>query len=311
MIDRMGRNIERFLRACVASRFLPRTVKGLCVFLGVFLVKRRFMHSFLPTIKTEYGHTLAGAPADSSLNQIIFFRDVFEPVLSKLVWNLVEEGDVCVDAGANVGYFTLLMAQRAGRTGKVFSIEAAPGNVVRLIQNITLNGLDDRVEVISAACSDDTGMLTFHVNSHSDMLCRLQRPRKNELDYWLTGGTWQSIVVPSDNLSSLVGGKAANVNFLKLDVEGTEHKLCRDIVEHFTNERLCVAIEAKQPHVRDTLGPFERAGFLAYDLHNNYLWVLENTIQPPTRVTFDQLYATKYMADVLLSREELPLMKLY
>jgi Met-10+ like-protein len=120
--------------------------------MDVFLIKRRFMYPFQRSISTQYGNKLAGAPADSSLNQIIFFRDVFEPVLSKLVWNLVAEGDICVDAGANVGYFTLLMAQKAGCTGKVISIEAAPGNVARLMQNIRLNNFEGRVEELAAYC---------------------------------------------------------------------------------------------------------------------------------------------------------------
>lgn len=310
MIDVFGNMMERSMRACVASSFAPRGVKGFWIFAGIFLMKRRFMRSFQPSITTRYGNKLAGGPADCSLNQIVFFRDVFEPMLSKLVWNIVEEGDVCVDAGANVGYFTLLMAQRAGRTGKVISIEAAPGNAARLAQNVTLNELEDRVEVVHAACSDAGGTLTFYLNSTNDMACRLDLPKKNELDYWLIGNKWEPTVVRADTLSALVGSDAPNVSFIKLDVEGTEHKLCADILENFTSSRLCIAIEAKQPYIRETLEPFEKAGFSAYNLHNDYMWVIENKMRPATRVTFDELYAKKYMVDILLSRRELPLEKL-
>jgi len=161
VIDVFGNMIERSMRACVASSYVPRSIKGLWIFMGVFLIKLRSMHSFQRSITTRYGSKLAGAPADSSLNQIIFFRDVFEPVLSKLIWNIVEVGDICVDAGANVGYFTLLMAQKTGVTGKVISIEAAPGNAARLIRNVKINDFEDRVAVIGAACSDSAGELTF------------------------------------------------------------------------------------------------------------------------------------------------------
>jgi hypothetical protein len=73
---------------------------------------------------------------------------------------------------------------------------------------------------------------------------------------------------------------------------------------------LCVAIEAKQPYIRETLEPFERAGFFVYNLHNDYLWVIENKIKPPTRVSFEELYAKKYMVDILLTRREIPFEKL-
>jgi len=71
-----------------------------------------------------------------------------------------------------------------------------------------------------------------------------------------------------------------------------------------------VAIEAKQPYIRETLDPFEKAGFFAYNLHNNYLWVVENKIKPATRMSFEELYAKKYMVDVLLSRREIPFERL-
>jgi predicted RNA methylase len=63
---------------------------------------------------------------------VLQYRGVFKPVLSEFILHHVREGDVCVDLGANVGYFTLLLARAAGRGGKVVAIEAAPRNVRRL-----------------------------------------------------------------------------------------------------------------------------------------------------------------------------------
>jgi FkbM family methyltransferase len=205
-----------------------------------------------------------------------------------------------------VGYFTLLMAQKAGVTGKIISIEAAPGNAARLIRNVKINDFEDRVAVIGAACSDSAGELTFFLHRKNDMLCRLELPKKSELDYWLMGNQWQSTVVRADTLSALVGSDAPDVSFIKLDVEGAEHKICENILDKFTSSRLCVAIEAKQPYIRQTLEPFEKAGFFVYNLHNDYLWIVENEIKPATRVSFEELYAKKYMVDVLLSRREIP-----
>jgi FkbM family methyltransferase len=308
LIDILGRVIQRSMRACVASSSVPLSIKGCWIFAGMFLIKRRFMHSFRCSIITKYGSKLAGGPAESSLNQIIFFRDVFEPVLSQLAWNIIEDGDICVDAGANVGYFTLLMAQKAGTKGKIISIEAAPGNAMRLIQNIKLNEVEDRVEVINAACSDTVGEVTFYLNSKNDMLCRLEVPKRGEFDYWLMRGNWQPTVVRTDTLSALVGHETPNVSFIKLDVEGTEHKVCQDILENFTSSRLCVAMEAKQPYIRETLEPFERAGFFVYDLHNDYKWVVDAHVNATfTRASFEELYSKKYMVDVLLARRELSL----
>lgn len=66
VVNVFGQIIERVMRACVANSFVPRSIKGFWIFMGVFLIKRRFMHSFQPNIRTQYGNKLAGAPADSS-----------------------------------------------------------------------------------------------------------------------------------------------------------------------------------------------------------------------------------------------------
>ena len=164
--------------------------------------------------------------------------------------------------GRQCGLFHSAHGAKSRLHGQSHLAEASPGNVARLIQNIRLNNFEGRVEVISAACSDSTGALTFYLNSKSDMLCRLQRPKKSELDYWLMSKNWQPTVVRADRLSALLGNDAANVSFIKLDVEGTEHKMCIDILENFTSSRLCVAIEAKQPYIRKTLDPSKKLASL-------------------------------------------------
>ena len=48
---------------------------------------------------------------------------------SGAVWltkELVGPGDVCVDAGANVGHYTFLTAHLAGPTGRVYAFEPNP-----------------------------------------------------------------------------------------------------------------------------------------------------------------------------------------
>ncbi len=73
---------------------------------------------------------------------------------SGAVWlasSLVREGDVCIDAGANVGHYTFLMASIVQKHGRVFAFEANPAMVEVLGRSITLNDYRARVEVIPLA----------------------------------------------------------------------------------------------------------------------------------------------------------------
>jgi len=68
----------------------------------------------------------------------------------------VRPGDVAVDAGANIGVVTALLAQEVGPSGRVFSIEMMRDTAARLRRNVELNGLQC-VTVIEAALSATAG----------------------------------------------------------------------------------------------------------------------------------------------------------
>ena len=129
-------------------RFLD-PIKAVWLGLAVVVLKRPFMRRFQPQLTVNYGFGLAGAPTESILNGIIFFRGAFEPVLSDLIDRTVREGDVCVDAGANAGYFTLLFARKVGAAGRVVAIEPAPGNLRRMERNVAHNGFEDRIRIVA------------------------------------------------------------------------------------------------------------------------------------------------------------------
>jgi FkbM family methyltransferase len=64
---------------------------------------------------------------------------VYEPMVTELVRSL-RPGSVFVDVGANNGYFSLLAAKAVGSRGTVYAFEPAPGNFIRLKNNIRING---------------------------------------------------------------------------------------------------------------------------------------------------------------------------
>jgi FkbM family methyltransferase len=303
---RVGNALMRSMRACVALPSVLDPFKALWILLCYTVLKQRFMGKFLPEIRSIYGFSLAGSPVSSMLNRIIAYRDVFEPTLSEVIDKLVGDGDLCLDVGANVGYFTLLLAHKVGPTGQVIAVEASPGNIGKLQSNIAINHYDSRVHVVHAACSDFLGQSTFYVHRRNDMHCRLELPQKTDRDYWLMGSnSWRPITVGVQTVAHILGERAAQVTFVKLDIEGAEHLVCQQLIDLCTHSRLVVALEAKAPHVRQTLEPFERAGFFVYDLRNDYRWLVDRKAVLPIRQTYTNLFAQRHMVDVLLSRQSL------
>jgi FkbM family methyltransferase len=304
-VDRLGEAIRQSLRRCVGWPGWLDPLKALWILGGFVLLRSPLLKTYRPELQADAGFRLDGGLADCTLNAIVFYRGVYEPVLGGLMQQLINEGDLCVDVGANAGYFTLLAAARVGPAGRVFAVEAAPANVARIRRNVELNEVAERVEVVAAACTDRTGELLFYVNESNDMHCRLELPRRGEADYWLVRGRWQPVTVAATTLAAVLGDRAAEVSFIKLDVEGAEPQVVPDILAQCTHPRLCVALEAKAEGLRATLGAFEQAGFHAYDLRNDYRWLVNSRVRRPRSVSYETLYSRGRMADVLLARQPL------
>ena len=132
-IKQRGRGfLVRSTRACVTHDRLPLIVKLPYVAGCHLLLQALGIKSDETPLESEYGTKFVAGLGNSWLDAYLRYRGVWEPVLSEFILRHVQDGDVCVDVGANVGYFSLLFAQRVGASGKVIAIEAAPDTARRL-----------------------------------------------------------------------------------------------------------------------------------------------------------------------------------
>jgi FkbM family methyltransferase len=69
--------------------------------------------------------------------------------------------DVFLDIGANIGTYSLFAAKHVGKDGHVYACEPHLPTATQLIENVSLNGLEDRVSVLSVAASGDDGFHPF------------------------------------------------------------------------------------------------------------------------------------------------------
>lgn len=69
---------------------------------------------------------------------------------------LLKPGDIFIDAGANIGVYTVLAAGLVGRRGRVLAVEMMPDTAQRLRDSIRLNQLNN-VQVIERALSQTAG----------------------------------------------------------------------------------------------------------------------------------------------------------
>jgi FkbM family methyltransferase len=89
-----------------------------------------------------------------------------EPDMQTALRLLAQEGMVVYDIGANVGFFSVLMARLVGPTGQVFAFEPLPENVRQIQYNARLNEFAN-IRVDLAAVGDEEGTAAFRVTDFS------------------------------------------------------------------------------------------------------------------------------------------------
>jgi FkbM family methyltransferase len=88
----------------------------------------------------------------------------YEPHIANLFVRVLAAGDVAVDVGANIGFFTVLASILVGPTGRVVAFEPGAENLARLRANLAFNNCNN-VTIIEKAVTNRVGEVEFFINS--------------------------------------------------------------------------------------------------------------------------------------------------
>lgn len=77
---------------------------------------------------------------DDHVQRHLYFYGAYEPLEAFLFTRMIALGDIVVDAGANIGQYTLLASTAVGPTGRVHSFEPVPATFRMLTEHVTHNG---------------------------------------------------------------------------------------------------------------------------------------------------------------------------
>lgn len=156
-------------------------------------------------------------PADPGPYAQIFTRGEFEPGESAVVKELLRPGDLAIDVGANLGWFSLVMAAAVEPSGEVWAIEPMPPVLSALKRNLALNEAL-AVRLFEVALGEIPGMTDIHVFSGL--------PHGHSSVSTLDRSDYSSHRVERRTLDDLLAG-ARTPAFVKLDVEGSERVILR------------------------------------------------------------------------------------
>lgn len=141
-------------------------------------------------------------------------KEVFEDKCYERYINPTQD-DVWLDAGANVGFFAVSIADRVKF---VYSFEPENGNYLQLLENVGLNGITNVIPLPFALVGNDDTTRTFYVSK-----------LPNQALHTLLGNdrTYNKLVVNATNINTAI--EYFGINKIKMDVEGAEYELFKAI----------------------------------------------------------------------------------
>jgi FkbM family methyltransferase len=145
----------------------------------------------------------------------IWFYGAYEPIESYLFTQLLSPGMVVIDAGANVGQYSMLAATGVGPSGSVHSFEPIPSNFARLREHIDNNCLSNVFLSQCALWREETSLI----------LGMPSRMINNAGAYSVRAGYDPASLVEAQAISLdayVAKQELSRVDLIKMDIEGAE-----------------------------------------------------------------------------------------
>ncbi|NET72232.1 MAG: FkbM family methyltransferase, partial [Sphaerospermopsis sp. SIO1G2] len=165
-------NLFRFIRKCLTNRRAAKSSAKL-VLNDIY---GKIYWSFFPDRPLVYhldtGTSLLLEPKHSFTH--CFWPDVdhYEPDVKGIINFLLKRGDVFIDCGANIGYFSIYAGGIVGEKGQVIAVEANPITLETLQRNLQLNQLNPPTH---CALGDYIGTTTLYSPEIGDVYSSLNQ----------------------------------------------------------------------------------------------------------------------------------------
>lgn len=197
-----------------------------------------------------------------------YWLGTHEPHTQAMLREHVREGMVVYDCGANVGYFSVMLARLAGARGRVYAFEPSPASVASLRAARELNGLTN-LTVVPEAVWDAPATLRF---------CRGDEGASLVSDHVegvfgeaaASRVTSQSVVeISANSLDNFVYEEGhPPPDFIKLDVEGAEGRAMRGARRLLAERRPGLLLEIHGEPGREVWPLLKELSYTATDIAN-------------------------------------------
>jgi len=168
----------------------------------------------------------------------------WETWLTQSISRIIKPGDICIDIGANYGYYSLLMSTLTGKGGRTIAVE--PNPYVFGLLEATSSVHSSCIEPVQVALSNVSGHTTLIIpdNFYGDasIVQRKDKPRvaRSRVD------------VKTQTLDELaIELELPRIDLIKMDVEGAEPRVFSGMTEIMAKNRELRIMVEYSPYLYD------------------------------------------------------------
>ena len=220
-------------------------------------------HEVVEEVRLPWGMPLRIRPGEI-IGKAIWQTGLYDLVVSETIARLLNPGDRAIDAGANLGYMTGIMAWRVGERGQVWSFEPHPELVAELRANVSLWGQTSAsVRIIAKALGETEGEAILVQTS--------EFAQNRGTSSVVSGSVAEKTAEPrfSVELTFLdeICSDVANFELLKIDVEGGELAVLKGAAGLLRGRRIRqVVFEEHDPYPTPVTNLLEANGYTVFRL---------------------------------------------
>jgi FkbM family methyltransferase len=151
----------------------------------------------------------------------------------------LQEDEVVIELGANIGYFALIEAAKSPRN-KIYAVEPVLDNFKILSANVALNNYNN-ITCLNTGISDKSGSLTIAKSDHLNW-CTFDEERKLEMK---ESESYSEEEIEVFSLEDFINNKVDedNITLIRMDIEGYEYTVLMNSEEILRKYRPRLFIE--------------------------------------------------------------------
>ena len=209
---------------------------------------------------------------DKALSPHLMLQGYWEMWITSALARLTKPGTLAIDIGANLGYYTLLMADAVGPTGSVIAFEPNPRLANMARTSVGINDFGSRVSIREEAVGHTSGgQMTLAIPRANPQNALIMQSEVQKQGFKNVHGDFaQFVQVKSITLDSL---NLSTVGMVKIDAEGAEYDIWRGMQSTIDNNpgiQICLEFNASRDYPWEAFfleiqGKFKQVSHIDFD----------------------------------------------